>query len=80
MKQEFLFIGIALVIVGIVLISMFLASSGQSKSKFAIVGFIGPIPFGAGNSEGMIKLGIILTAIAIVAFVIIGYMFPRFAH
>lgn len=77
MKQEVLLIGIVLVIVGIVLISVFLASSGQSKSKFAVVGFLGPIPFGAGNDSGLVKLAMVLTGIAIAAFLIVGHLLPR---
>ena len=79
MKQQLLFIGIILIIVGIVLISVFLASSGQGKAKFAVVGFIGPFPFGAGNDTGLVKLALILAGITFVAFIVVGYLLPRLA-
>ena len=75
MRQEVLLLGIVLIIVGIILISAFLAGSG--KGKVAVVGFFGPIPFGVGNDSGLVKLVMILTGIAIAAFLIVGYLLPR---
>ncbi len=75
MRQEVLFMGIVLVIVGVILISTFLAS--PAKGKFAVVGFIGPIPFGAGNDSGLVKMAMMLAGIALVAFMMVGFLLPR---
>lgn len=58
-----LIIGIILIIAGILLI--FSSFSSKPDVKFAVGGFLGPIPFGFANSPGMLKLIIILSVVVL---------------
>lgn len=62
-------LGLAIVIVGIFVIILGSALSG-SNAKFAVGGFIGPIPFGFGNDRNLVILSIALSAAIIVFFLV----------
>ena len=61
-----IFIGISLIVAGMISTT---ASSG--KSKVAIGGFIGPIPFGFGNDDAMVKFAVITAAIMLLLWIIL---------
>ena len=63
------FIGIAFTIVG----SLFGAKMDKSNTKFAVAGFIGPIPFGFGNNKQMLIFAIIFSIIIIILFFVLHY-------
>ncbi|HIE41592.1 MAG TPA: DUF131 domain-containing protein [Candidatus Aenigmarchaeota archaeon] len=73
MKDLFL-IGFILIIIGILLITISAFSEG--KTKFAIFGFIGPIPYGFGNSQELLKIAIITTIVIVIIFL----MFLKFSN
>ena len=51
------FIGILLIIIGIII----LISTGiNGKGKVAVVGFIGPVPFGFGNNKNLVVSSLII--------------------
>lgn len=58
-----------IILIGI-LVVVFLVMSGQVKfeSKWSLVGFIGPFPFGAGNDKEFLKFALIA---ALIFFVIV---------
>jgi len=57
-------IGLILIIIGIIL--LIIGSFGKGESKFAIGGFIGPIPFGFGNDPKLVLASIVIGAIMII--------------
>lgn len=66
--QQLVAIGIVVVFAGIVLIIIgSLLGAGKGEAKFAVGGFIGPIPFGFANDKAMLYAVI---AIAMIVFII----------
>jgi uncharacterized membrane protein len=61
------FVGIALIFIGIFIVLLGSLTGKDSKTSFTVGGFIGPIPFGFGNDPQMLK---IVAVIAVVVFVI----------
>ena len=68
--EDLLFVGVILLIAGIILIMVSTIFSSEGKVKFAFFGFIGPIPFGFGNSENLMKIAIAATIIGAVVFLL----------
>ena len=49
--EQFIALGVFLIIIGIIIVflgTLFGAKQGNSSTKVAVLGFIGPIPFGFG--------------------------------
>jgi len=67
-----LFLGILLIILGFLVIIFSLISSGKGETKFAIVGFLGPIPFGFGNDRALV-IGLLI--FAIILLLVIAFLF-----
>jgi len=63
-------IGFVLIVVGIILV-IAASLSGQKDTKFAVGGIIGIIPFGFGNDPQLVKIAIIISAVIIVAFILL---------
>jgi len=63
MKVNLLVVGLALILIGI-LIVIFSSLSGTEKyeTKIAVGGFVGPIPFGWANDPKMFKWILVLIA------------------
>ena len=59
------FIGIALIIIGFLII--FASAFGGGRVKFALGGFIGPVPFGWANDPQMLKLVMWITIAVVLA-------------
>jgi len=72
MKQALLPLGVLLVFLGITLITIHGFTGQNGDTKVAVGGFIGPVPFGFGNSPGMVKLAIVLSFAALAIFIIIS--------
>ena len=68
--ENLVFIGLALVLIGVFVIIMGSLLSGGSGAKIAVGGFIGPIPFGFGNDRNMVVLSIAISAIIILFFLL----------
>ncbi len=68
--KDLFFIGVILLIAGIILITLSAVSGSEGKTKFAFFGFIGPIPFGFGNSENLMKIAIVASIIGIIIFLL----------
>jgi len=69
MKDLFL-LGFILIFVGILLIIISAISSAEGKTKFAFFGFIGPIPFGFGNSQELLKIAIVTSIAGVIIFIL----------
>jgi len=64
-------IGLSLIVVGIVV--LFAAALGaKGETEAAVVGFVGPIPIGAGTSKEILYLAVGLTAALTVLFLLIS--------
>jgi uncharacterized membrane protein len=59
-------LGVILIIIGIIVV-VISSLSGEGKTKFAIGGFIGPLPFGFGNDPQLMKFVIILSIVIVIA-------------
>ena len=68
MKDTF-FIGLILAIIGFIIMS--LSFSPNSKSKFAVGGIIGFIPFGFGNDKRLVISMIIFSAVLFIIFLLL---------
>lgn len=70
--KHLLFIGIILIFIGIgVVFAAGVLGASQGSTKVAVGGFIGPIPFGFGNSPQMVRLAILLSLVGLVVFIIL---------
>ena len=70
---NFLFLGIALILVGVVILVLASVLSNTSSGSSGVVIFIGPIPivFSSGPNAGfLILIGIILAVLSIVFFLV----------
>lgn len=65
-----IFIGVIIVIIG----SIINAQKGKTESKFAVGGFIGPIPFGFANDKGMLWFVIGISVVFFVLQIVFHYM------
>ncbi len=54
--------GILLLLLGFVLVmaGAILSSGGNTKTEWAVVGFIGPIPIGAGSDKRLVVLALLV--------------------
>lgn len=60
--QNLIVFGILLIIIGFIMVFFgMLSGSKDSKTKVAVGGFIGPIPFGFGNDKNLVLFAIILS-------------------
>jgi len=78
----FLILGIALVLIGIVVLVVASLAFGSSGSVGVVI-FIGPIPivFGSGpNADWLILIGIILAVLSIVLFLVMNRRLGRFSN
>lgn len=62
-------IGFALVVIGSILAT---SKSKDAKVEWAVGGFIGPIPFGFASRGDLLKIIIVISAIFLVAFLILS--------
>ena len=59
-------IAVAFIFIGIIILLIVSLMNAKQDSKFAVVGFLGFIPFGFGNDKRLVYLGIgIMVALAI---------------
>lgn len=65
--QNLVALGILLIVIGFVIVFFGISGSKDSKTKIAVGGFIGPIPFGFGNDRNLV---ILITILSIVIFLI----------
>ncbi|MEM5812230.1 MAG: DUF131 domain-containing protein [Candidatus Aenigmatarchaeota archaeon] len=73
MENFFLFLGLAFVIIGIlIIVAAALLGKGEGKAEVGIGGFIGPIPFGFATNKGMLYLVIALSIIILAVFLVVG--------
>ncbi|MFQ6010510.1 MAG: hypothetical protein ACE5J7_05340 [Candidatus Aenigmatarchaeota archaeon] len=67
-EQNIVLIGFILLVLGIALIIIGSILSGKGETKWAVGGFIGPLPFGVGSS---MQLAVLVTIIAFVIFILL---------
>ncbi len=74
MEQHILvFAGMIVIFIGIALILIGSLSGGEGRAKFAVGGFIGPIPFGFANDKGLMYLVIAISLIMLLVFILAGH-------
>ena len=64
--EQFIALGVLLIIIGFVIVffgTFFGAKQGNSSTKVAVGGFIGPIPFGFGNDKNLVWFATILSLV-----------------
>ena len=68
-------IGIAVVFIGLIIIftGALTGKEASSKTKVAVGGFIGFIPFGFGNDKKLVWFAIILSLVMFIAFIFLNY-------
>jgi len=78
--EQLISIGVLMIVVGffIVFFGMFMgAKETTSKTKVAVGGFIGPIPFGFGNDKNLVWFVTILSLVVFLVWVIFSFRFFR---
>ena len=73
--EQLVSIGIWVIIIGFAILFFgFLKSAqeGTSKTKVAVGGFIGPIPFGFGNDKALLWFVVLLSAAMVIVWLIFG--------
>lgn len=74
MKDYLIPSGITVVLIGILIIFIgALSNYGSPGSKFAVGGFVGPIPFGFGNDKPLVYILIAVSAFVALLFLIIDF-------
>ena len=78
--EQLIGIGILLIFAGfiIVFIGSFMAAKDTStKTKVAVGGFIGPIPFGFGNDKNLVWFVTILSLVLFIVWIFFSYRFGK---
>jgi uncharacterized membrane protein len=70
MENILIVAGILLIFIGIILFIIGTLAESKGNIKFAIGGFIGPIPFGFANDENMLKIIILVSVFIFVLFIL----------
>ena len=68
--------GIVLIVIGFFIVffgSLKGSSDSNSKTKVAVGGFIGPIPFGFGNDKNMVRFVTILSVIIFLLWLVFSF-------
>lgn len=73
MSQFFLFLGLAFIVIGVIIIMLFnTGKAGEGKAEVGVGGFIGFLPFGFATSKGMLYLVITLSLVMAAVFLIMS--------
>lgn len=79
--EQFVNIGILMIIAGFLIVffgALMGAKEGTpSKSKVAVGGFIGFIPFGFGNDKKLVWFAAILSVVLFLVWILINYRFAK---
>jgi len=66
MSQFFLFLGLAFIIIGVLIVMLFaLGRPGEARTGVGVGGFIGPLHFGFATSKGMLLLAMAISLAAL---------------
>lgn len=73
--QNLIGLGILLIIIGFIIVffGMLSGSKDSSKTKVAVGGFIGPIPFGFGNDKNLVWFVAILSLALFLAWLFFSF-------
>lgn len=78
--EQLISLGIVLILIGfvIVFLGVFMgAKETSSKTKVAVGGFIGPIPFGFGNDKNIVWFVTILSLVVFLVWVLFNWKFGK---
>ena len=77
MNQNLLMLGIILIFIGIffIIVSNLIGEKGKTEVKGAVVGFIGPIPFGFGSNKDIVCFSLTISIIIIALLLIMSRIF-----
>ena len=74
--EQFIALGILLIIIGFAIVffgTFFGAKQGNSSTKVAFGGFIGPIPFGFGNDKNLVWFVTILSLAIFLVWILFSF-------
>ena len=73
-------LGMAIILIGFVIVffGIFIGSKEtNSKTKVAVGGFIGPVPFGFGNDKNLVWFAAILSLVVLLIWIIFRFKFAK---
>ena len=76
--EQLITIGVLLIIVGFIIVffgMLFGPKESTSKTKIAVGGFIGPIPFGFGNDKNLVWFVTILSVVLFLLWLFFSFRF-----
>lgn len=73
MKLNLINLGILIIFIGILISIIGSLFSQDSKTKVAVAGFIGPIPFGFGNDKKLVIAAMVISVIIAVLFIVSNF-------
>lgn len=77
MNNQLILLGAVFVIIGIVVLAFAFLPNTKVETKSAVVGFIGPIPFGFGTDKQMLYVAIAISTILFVAYFIYWFILRK---
>ena len=78
--EQLISLGILMIIAGFIIVffgTLMGAKETTSKTKVAVGGFIGPIPFGFGNDKNLVWFVSILSLVILVLWVVFSWKFGK---
>ena len=77
--EQLISIGVLLMIIGFIIVffGIFMGAKESSKTKVAVGGFIGPIPFGFGNDKNFVWFITILSLVLFLFWLFFSFRFFR---
>jgi len=78
--EQLISIGVIMILIGFVIVflgTFMAAKETTSKTKVAVGGFIGPIPFGFGNDKNFVWFVTILFLVVFVLWIVFSFKFGR---
>lgn len=80
--EQLISLGVLLIIIGFIVVFFGVltgAKETSSKTKVAVGGFIGPIPFGFGNDKNLLWFVMILSLVLLLIWLLFSFRILKFA-
>ncbi len=75
MAEDLILLGFMIIIIGFIIVAAgALFGAGGGKAKVAVGGLIGPIPFGFGNDQSMVRFAVMVSIIIFFAFILLNIL------
>jgi len=77
MNKVLFLLGCALIVFGIIFLIFSISAQTKVETKGAVVGFIGPIPFGFGTDRQTLSIAVAVSLILLIAYFVFWFILRK---